>query len=203
MNAIMNNSNRTCMKDMEGTRQMSDRADTIYDVNSSKNQADQSSKVRQRLRNRGSRLALDDAEIHPFVILKPRRRHVTRISRNVRVRKLFDPSLFIRDGTAVCNARLADAEMLVVPLGERVVEVTVSAGEGGAGARIVVDTDDVDVVGAREPAVEVGHRVHVRGPEHEDFGVARDRGVHSLPGRDEVRLRCRCWVRAAHCGKKG
>lgn len=164
---------------------------SFRDVESPNNPTAPSCKIRQRLRNRRRRLALNDAEIHPLVILKPRRRLIARISRNVAVRQLRDPGFPVRDGPTVGGAGFADAEVLAVLLGEAVVEGAVSAGESGAGVGVDVHADDVDVVGTGPPAVEVGDRVFVWGPEHEDFGVAGDGGADSLPGCDEFRLRCR------------
>ena len=167
----------------------------IYDVESPNGQAGSSSKVRQRFRNRCSRLALNDAEIHSFVILKPRRRLVARIIRNVGIRKLLNPGFFIRDRAAVRSAGFADAEVLVVPFRKRIVEVTVGVVKGGVGAGIDIYTDNVDVVWAREPALKSLNRVIVWGPEHEDLGVACDCSMHPLPRCYKVRLRYRAGQR--------
>ena len=80
--------------------------------------------------------------------------------------------------------------MLVVGLCESVVEGAVGAGEGGAGLGVGVQADDVDVVGAGPPALDVGDGLGVWGPEHEDFGVGGDGGVDVLPGSYELGLGC-------------
>ena len=86
--------------------------------------------------------------------------------------------------------------MLVVPSREGIVEWAVDAGESGRLGRIGVHVhaDDVNVVGTGPPAGEVGGRVGVWGPEHENLRVGRDGCVDILPGRDIFCLRCRVIV---------
>ena len=75
--------------------------------------------------------------------------------------------------------------MLVVASREAVIELAVRGLEGRAGRRIVIHADDIDVVGSRPPGLDVGDRVDIGAPEHEDFGVAGHSGVDGLPGGDE------------------
>lgn len=153
-----------------------------------------SSKVGQSFLDRRSGLTLNDAKIDSLVELEPRRRLVARISRNVSVGQLPDPFLLARDRPTLSDAGFADAEMLIVRPGELVVKITIDARKGCAGfGGVHVYTDDVDVLGTREPAPDAIYRVAIlrliRTPEHEDLGIGRDCIVISSPGRDEFHLR--------------
>ena len=83
--------------------------------------------------------------------------------------------------------------MLIIRFRKRVVEGAVGAGERGARRRVDVHPDNVDVVGAGPPALDVGDGVGVWGPEHEDFRVGGDGRVDGLPGGYVLGLGCFLW----------
>lgn len=137
-----------------------------------------------------SRLALDDTEINLLIKLEPRRGFVARVCRNVGIRKLRDPRFFIRDQTAIDNASLTDTEVLVVVLGEGIVEVSIGVGEGGSGTGVDIHADDIDVVCAGPPALYIARGGLVGGPEHQDLGVVGNSSMDILPCRNKLGLRC-------------
>ena len=90
--------------------------------------------------------------------------------------------------------------MLIIRFRKSVVEGAVGAGERGARLGVDVQPDNVDVVGAGPPALDVGDGVGVWGPEHEDFGVGGDGRVDGLPGGYVLGLGC-FWGRRFGLGR--
>lgn len=148
-----------------------------------------SSKVTQRFRDSRLRLALNNPKINPLIKLKPRRRFIARISRDVGICKLRDPRFLIRNRPTVVDAGFANAEMLAVPIGESVMKGTVSAGECGSWIGVVVHADNVDVIGSGPPAVQDIDCSHIGRLEYEDLGVGCDCIMNDLPCLDEFGLR--------------
>ena len=130
-------------------------------------------------------LLLENPEILPtLVILEPRSGNVIRKSAYVRVDQLAQPRLF-RTHRRVTGARFANGEMFIVFYRKGIVEIPINAGKTAAGARVDVDTDHVDAVGAGKPLLQGTAWRGVGGLEHEDFGVRGDGGVDVFPGSDE------------------